>query len=134
MVAITGGQMERLNWLPAGARVAFAAGALSIFTPGIDRASAAPMTLDDITAAADRLCNLVQTQGSSESVKYEGQVKAEVDGLLKRLGVDAGVSGNAARASSNYQGVLQNDLVTALHDNATCKLHVFDALVKALPQ
>jgi hypothetical protein len=57
--------MERLNWLPAAARVAFAAGALSIW--------AAPMTLDDITAAADRLCNLVQTQGSSESVKYEGR-------------------------------------------------------------
>ena len=124
--------MERLNWLPAGVRLAFAAGLLSICASGI--AGAAPMTLDDITAAADRLCNLVQTQGSSESVKYEGQVKAEVDGLLKRLGVDAGVSGNASRASSSYQGVLQNDLVTALHDNATCKLHVFDALVKALPQ
>jgi hypothetical protein len=65
--------MERLNWLPAAARVAFAAGALSICAPGIDGVRAAPMTLDDITAAADRLCNLVQTQGSSESVKYEGR-------------------------------------------------------------
>jgi hypothetical protein len=126
--------MERLSWLSTATRVAFAAGTLSICVPGISAAAAAPMTLDDITAAADRLCNLVQTQGSSQSVKYEGQVKAEVDGLIKRLGLDASVSGSTARASSSYQGVLQSDLVSALRDNSTCKLHVFDALVKALPQ
>ena len=120
-----------MSLLSIGARLALVAGTLTAVAPG---AKAASMSLTDITAAADQLCNLVQTQGSSQSVKYEGQVKAEVDGLLKKLGVNAGASGSTEQASSSYQGVLQADLVSALRDNATCKLHVFNSLVKALPQ
>ena len=120
--------------LACGRRATFAIGVLGMFAidAGGSCALAASVSLTDITATADQICNLVRTEGSSDSVKYSGQVKAEVDGLLRKLGLSAEAAGSAERTSSSYQGVLQSELVAALRDNANCKLHVFDTLVKAL--
>jgi hypothetical protein len=96
-------------------------------------ARAQTLTLVDITTTADRLCNIVRLEGAAKTTKYEGAVKAEVDGLLNKLGVDTDAGGTAAQSASNYQGFAQNDLLPALRDNTNCKLHVFDVLATRLP-
>jgi hypothetical protein len=87
--------------------------------------------LEAITATADRICNVVTTEGSTESAKVSGEVKAELSGLAKRL-ANLGVSGTGAIDSSEYHGLLQQDLALALKDNASCKTHVFDKLIDKL--
>jgi hypothetical protein len=89
--------------------------------------------LDAITLTADRICNVVKMEGSAQNEKVSGQVKAELNGLAKRL-ADLGVSGSAEMDTSEYHGLLQQDLTLALKDNAACKQHVFDKLSdKLLP-
>jgi len=91
------------------------------------------LTLSDITSAADRLCNIVRLEGTAQTTRSEHAVKAEVDGLLSKLGLDAGASANAAQSSSSYQGLTQTDLLPAFRDSTACKVHVLDVLVTRLP-
>jgi hypothetical protein len=87
----------------------------------------APQALELITKTADSICNVVSTKGEAESAEVKGEVKAQLSGLAAKL-ADAGVSGSGAIKSDRYQNVLRQDLASALHDNTSCRLKVFDAL------
>jgi hypothetical protein len=80
-----------------------------------------------ITDAADRLCSIVKQAGSSQSLKVQGDVKAQLNGLIRQL-VDAGISGAADFNADQYEGVIHADLAAAIEHNADCKLKVFDTL------
>jgi hypothetical protein len=101
-------------------------------------AQAAPpdtgQALDLITNTADRICNVVTTKGEVESTQVTGQVKAELSGLASRL-ANVGISGTGSITNEQYQNVLRQDLASTLHDNAQCKLKVFEDLqVKLIPE
>jgi hypothetical protein len=86
-----------------------------------------------ITETANSICNVIPTTGERESVQVDGNVKAELSGLLKKL-TDAGLSGSGKFTSEEYVGVLQKDLASALKNNADCKETVFKILQeKILP-
>lgn len=86
-----------------------------------------PSTLTAIADTADRICGIVSTEGSVKSTKAQGEINAELNGLLHRL---ANVGGSAAADfdSAHYQGLLQQDLPTTLQGVRECKMHVFDLL------
>ena len=95
-------------------------------------ASAAPLdttaqALDLITQTADRICNVVSTKGEAESSDVKGQVQAQLSGLAAKL-ANVGVSGTGSINNEQYQNVLRQDLASTLHDNAECKLKVFQTL------
>jgi hypothetical protein len=87
--------------------------------------------LEQITKTADRLCTVVQLEGSAQTTKASGAVKAELDGLFKKL-ADLGISVQASTDASKYQGLLQADLATAIKDRNQCTTHIFDKLVDKL--
>jgi hypothetical protein len=87
--------------------------------------------LSAIADTADRICGIVTTQGEASGAKVGVDVHAELAGLAKRL-ASLGVSGTGDIASSKYQGVLQQDLPTALKDARECKLKVLDKLQAAV--
>jgi hypothetical protein len=87
--------------------------------------------LSAITDTADKICGIVATSGSLTNVKVQGDVRAELNGLAKRL-ADLGISGNAQYSSSTYEGLVQQDLATALKDVRDCKLKVFNTLQEKL--
>jgi len=90
--------------------------------------------LDLITNTADKICNVVTTKGETESTQVNGQVKAELSGLASRL-ANVGISGSGSITHDQYQNVLRQDLAATLHDNAKCKLKVFEDLqVKLIPE
>ena len=94
----------------------------------------APQALDLITNTADRICNVVSTKGEIGSTQVNGQVKAELSGLASRL-ANVGISGSGSINNEQYQNVLRQDLAETLHDNAQCKLKVFEDLqVKLIPE
>ncbi len=87
-----------------------------------------------ITDTAQKICNDVPTTGERQSVIVNGDVKAEINGLLKKLG-DLGISGTGGYSSDEYAGVLQKDLAQALKNNSDCKLSVLTMPVdRMLPQ
>jgi hypothetical protein len=89
------------------------------------------IALAAIINTAERICSVVKTEGSSEGIKVAGNVKVELDGLFKRL-AKLGIGGQTSIDSSTYQGVLQKDLPTALHNMNLCRLQVFDKLQQKL--
>jgi choline dehydrogenase-like flavoprotein len=83
--------------------------------------------LTALADTADRICGIVSTQGEAGSSKVQGDIHAELNGLARRLATLGG-SGSVDISSSKYQGLLQQDLPTALKDLRECKLKVFQQL------
>ena len=83
--------------------------------------------LTAIADTADRICGIVSTQGDVGSSKVQGDIHAELNGLARRLATLGG-SGSVDISSSQYQGLLQQDLPTALRDVRECKLKVLSQL------
>jgi hypothetical protein len=102
----------------------FAASEASAQSQSIDVQAKA---LDLITKTADSVCNIVKQAGSSESLNVKGEVKAQLNGLIKKL-ADLGINGAADFNSDQYEGVIRTDLATAIQNNAQCKFNVFDKL------
>jgi hypothetical protein len=73
---------------------------------------------------ADKICNIVRAEGSSDSSKVSGDAKAQLSGFLAGIGISGGGSHNV----DHYAGLLRQDLPTAFGDNAACKLRVFETL------
>ncbi len=84
-----------------------------------------------ITETAQKLCVSVAQSGSSTSVKVSGDVKAEVEGLVKKL-ANLGITGSGQVETSSWEGLLQNELNTALKDVRVCQLKIFDTLQEKL--
>jgi hypothetical protein len=90
--------------------------------------------LQEIIDTADRLCGNVATSGQANAARGAGEVKAELNGLVKRL-ADIGISASGEKSSTSYEGVVQQELTTALRDVRECKLKIFNVLQeKLLPQ
>ena len=94
--------------------------------------------LDEITRAipiideaADHMCATVQTAGSTTNTKVAGDVKAQLNGIFSKF-ADLGGSADISHTVSNFEGVLQSDLVTALQNQAQCKTQVLTTLVNKL--
>jgi hypothetical protein len=84
-----------------------------------------------ITNTADRICNIVSTNGDANSVEAKGNVNAQLSGLASKL-ADIGVSGTGGINNEKYHNVIRQDLSATLKDNAACKLKVFESLLSKL--
>ena len=84
-----------------------------------------------ITATAERLCGPVDPSGREHNSKIEGDIKGELGILRKRLG-NLGLFGTGVLGSSEYEGVVREQLAIALQDARECKAKIFDMLQKKL--
>ena len=114
--------------------------AFPVVLAGFCCASLSPARADtnsNLAAIADfanKICNDVPTTGGRQSVAANGNVKAELNGLIKKLG-DVGISGTGGYSAEEYAGVLQKDLAEAIKNNSDWKLAVVKMLVdRVLPQ
>jgi hypothetical protein len=83
--------------------------------------------LDSITKAVAEICTTISTAGNVQSLKVKGDVKAQLDGLIRHL-ANIGISGVADYSADEYQNVIQADLAATLKNNVECRLKVFDKL------
>lgn len=79
--------------------------------------------LDTIGDFAERICPRVPLEGSSNTVELSGSAKADLNGLLRRM-ASLGIQGAAKYQESQFQGLVQKDLLAALRDTTDCKLKV----------
>lgn len=89
--------------------------------------------LDLIADEADKICKDIPLHGSGSDFVASGKLSAEVSGLVKRF-ADAGAKIESSYQGHDFQGVLQQDLLKALHDSTQCKLIIWkDLKDKFLP-
>ena len=99
-------------------------------TPNSDLAVAG-QALKLITDTANSICYNIDQAGEKSSFKITGEADAKLNNLLSKV-ADLGVKGAANVQREAHQGVLQNQLETAIAASATCKKGVFDTLQQKL--
>lgn len=83
--------------------------------------------LNIIADFADRLCKGIPLQGHGGNLELSGRAKAELNGIIKKL-ANLGIDGAIKYQNTDYEGLLQKDLVTALKDSTNCKLQIWKDL------
>jgi hypothetical protein len=84
-----------------------------------------------IQQTANSICGSVPDTGSRNSLSVQGEAKAQLPTLLKKL-ADIGISGTGTYSEETYGGVLQEHLADELKDLRHCKETVFIVLLKYL--
>lgn len=84
--------------------------------------------LDTIQHFASQICNDVPLAGKSENIELSGSAKAELENFLKKL-ADIGVEGSGKYQSTDYTGVLQEDLAGLADKNMDCKMAMAEKLI-----
>jgi hypothetical protein len=87
--------------------------------------------LEVIIDFADRLCTTIPLTGSADNAELSGNAKAELSEVLKKI-ANLGIEGAAKYQTSDWQGVLQQDLAGQLNNSRNCKLEVFKDLKEKL--
>ncbi len=83
--------------------------------------------LNAISEFADNLCGEIKEKGTKSVKGISGKAKADLPGFLKKM-VNIGIEGSAKFQTTEYQGVLQEDLANVLKDTRDCKYKVFEKL------
>lgn len=81
-----------------------------------------------VKETAIALCGSFQNSGRSTEFSVEGNAKAQVNGLLKKLS-DIGVSVNGKLRETSYVGPLREDLAKYNKDVSTCNVQIFQDLL-----
>lgn len=107
-----------------------------IFGPGSVHAqdvAAQQAALKAINETAANICTGVPTEGNGREVDLSGSAQAKLAGVLSKV-ANLGVDGAAKYQSTQYRGVLQQQLADAIKNSNDCRLTVFSTLVaKLLP-
>jgi hypothetical protein len=83
--------------------------------------------LNMIADFADRLCKDIPLQGHGDNLELTGSAKAELNGIIKKL-ANLGLDGAIKYQNTEYEGLLQKDLVSALKDSTNCRLQIWKDL------
>jgi hypothetical protein len=76
---------------------------------------------------ANRLCKDIPLQGHGNNLELTGSAKAELNGIINKL-ASFGLDGAIKYQNTEYEGLLQKDLVSALQDEKKCRLQVWNDL------
>ena len=87
--------------------------------------------LDIIADFADRFCKDIPLEGSGDNVELSGNAKTELSGVVKKL-AKLGISGAGKYQNSDYQGLLQKDIIEGLKSNVDCRLKIWEDLKSTL--
>lgn len=87
--------------------------------------------LNIIADFADRMCKDIPLRGKGNNLELTGSAKAELKGLISKI-AKLGVEGAVKYQDTEYEGLLQKDLVRALEDSTDCRLQVWKDLKGSL--
>lgn len=83
--------------------------------------------LDLIANFADRFCKDIPLEATADSLELSGQAKAQLHGIVRKL-AGLGIEGAGQYQSSEYQGLLQEDIVEGLRYSMDCRLQIWKDL------
>lgn len=82
--------------------------------------------LDDIADFAERICGDIKSSGNSDLTEANGELKAEVTGIVRRIVGDAGGSFNVNHLTKSYENVLREDLAKELFSVRDCRIKMVE--------
>lgn len=77
--------------------------------------------LDDASKFAERICGELNTRGTTNLLEANGQLKADVSGIVKKVVGEGSASINGKYLKEAYENVLRSDLAKELSDNRSCR-------------
>lgn len=77
--------------------------------------------LEDASKFAERICGELKLRGSSSLTEANGQLKADVSGIVKKVVGGGSLTINGKRLQDAYENVLRSDLSKDLSDNRSCR-------------
>jgi len=77
---------------------------------------------------ANKLCGEIARFGFTDELLLSGTAKAELDNIIKKLGLNVGISGSAEGTFKKFSGVQQKDLANAIKAGNNCKLEALKML------
>lgn len=83
--------------------------------------------LDIIADFSDRICDQIPLEGSGASIELNGEGKAALNGLLKKV-TNLGIEGAAKYQDEKWTNVFQKDIANVLKESRNCKLELFKEL------
>ena len=87
--------------------------------------------LDIIAEFADKFCKEVPLVGKGNNIELSGKGKAELEGIISKL-ANLGIAGAAKYQSTEYQGLLQKDLLEGFKSGTNCRLQIWGDLKDSL--
>ncbi len=87
--------------------------------------------LDIIAEFADKFCKEIPLIGNNNNLELSGKGKAELNGIISKL-ADLGIEGAIKYQSTEYQGLLQKDLLEGLKSGSNCRLQIWNDLKGSL--
>ena len=89
-------------------------------------ASASAGCLDEVASFAERICGQIKTSGSSQLTEANGELKAEVSGIVRRVLGEGGGAINVKHLGDAYENVLRQDLGKELFDVRSCRIKMVE--------
>lgn len=126
--------MPSREWRHDALRIAVVVGvslALLVRGNGVTHAQSGVLTkeqLDTLERATTLVCGKFVTEGSSQTFVLDGQAKAQLASILRKLG-DLSLGGGANLNVDEYSGVLRNQLAPELKDIRDCRRRIWDDLI-----
>jgi hypothetical protein len=77
--------------------------------------------LDEATKFAERICGELKIRGAGSYVEANGELKADVSGIVRKVVGGGGASLNGKALADAYENVLRSDLAKELSDNRSCR-------------
>jgi hypothetical protein len=87
--------------------------------------------LAQISKATDDICQTVQQRGRKSEAQVTGEIEAKLPQALAKI-VDVGGKGTGQISKSEYEGLSQETVSTALQSNMNCRQNVSIKLIERL--
>jgi hypothetical protein len=82
--------------------------------------------LEQVATFAERVCGEIQRSGVSQVVEANGQLKAEVSGIVSKVVGSGGGSVNGKVLRESYENVLRQDLSKELFNIRECRIKMVE--------
>lgn len=99
---------------------------LVLFSSSLFIAESRSSCLDEVVKFANGICGEIQRSGTSNVVEANGQLKADVSGIVRRVLGNAGGNLNGKAAVGAYENVLRVDLSKELFNIRECRIKMVD--------
>lgn len=80
----------------------------------------------EVTNFANEICGQIQTSGNRELTTANGELKAEVSGIVRKVLGNAGGTINGKHLSDAYENVLREDLAKELFNVRECRIKMVE--------
>ncbi len=82
--------------------------------------------LEEVSTFAEKICGQIQTSGGRQLTEADGQLKAEVSGIVRKVLGNAGGEINAKHLRDAYENVLREDLAKELFNVRECRVKMVE--------